>query len=47
MAKLKNQNGKDILVYGGAGFASSLIAGGHIDEFYFFLIRCGIPILSF
>ena len=38
MAKLKNQNGKDILVYGGAGFVSSLIAGGHIDEFYFFVI---------
>jgi len=38
IAKLKNQNGKDILVYGGAGFVSSLIAGGHIDEFYFFVI---------
>ncbi len=37
IAKLKNQNGKDILVYGGAGFVSSLIAGGHIDEFYFFV----------
>jgi len=38
MEKLKNQDGKDILVYGGAGFVSSLIAGGHIDEFYFFVI---------
>lgn len=38
IANLKNQNGKDILVYGGAGFVSSLIAGGHIDEFYFFVI---------
>jgi dihydrofolate reductase len=37
IAKLKNQNGKDILVYGGAGFVSSLIAGGHIDEFLFFV----------
>ncbi len=37
IAKLKNENGKDILVYGGAGFVSSLIAGGHIDEFYFFV----------
>ncbi len=37
IAKLKNQNGKDILVYGGAGFVSSLIAGGHIDEFFFFV----------
>ncbi len=37
IGKLKNQNGKDILVYGGAGFVSSLIAGGHIDEFLFFV----------
>ncbi len=37
IAKLKNQNGKSILVYGGAGFVSSLIAGGHIDEFFFFV----------
>ncbi|MBL8007661.1 MAG: dihydrofolate reductase family protein [Ignavibacteria bacterium] len=37
IARLKNQNGKDILVYGGAGFVSSLIAGGHIDEFLFFV----------
>ncbi|MEO6869379.1 MAG: dihydrofolate reductase family protein [Ginsengibacter sp.] len=37
IAKLKNQNGKDILVYGGAGFVSSLVAGGHIDEFFFFV----------
>ncbi len=37
IAKLKNQNGKDILVYGGAGFVSSLIAGGYIDEFLFFV----------
>ncbi len=37
IAKLKNQEGKDILVYGGARFVSELIAGGHIDEFYFFV----------
>jgi dihydrofolate reductase len=37
IAILKDQNGKDILVYGGAGFVSSLIAGGHVDEFYFFV----------
>src|SRR6185436_16836616 len=37
IAKLKNQNGNDIVVYGGAGFVSSLIAGGHIDEFNFFV----------
>ena len=30
----KNQNGKDILVYGGAGFASSLIKHGLIDEYH-------------
>jgi len=37
IAKLKGQDGKDILVYGGARFVSSLIAGGHIDEFFFFV----------
>lgn len=37
IARLKKQNGKDIVVYGGAGFVSSLIAGGHIDEFNFFI----------
>lgn len=37
IGKLKNQEGKDILVYGGAGFVSSLVAGGHIDEFFFFV----------
>jgi dihydrofolate reductase len=38
IAKLKNQTGKDILVYGGAGFVAELIAGGHIDEFFFFVM---------
>lgn len=38
IAKLKNQDGKDILVYGGASFVSSLIAGGHIDEFFLIVI---------
>lgn len=37
IAKLKNQEGKDIIVYGGAEFVSNLIAGGHIDEFNFFI----------
>jgi len=32
---LKNQPGKDILVYGGAGFVSSLISLNLIDEYYF------------
>ncbi|MCB0397555.1 MAG: dihydrofolate reductase family protein [Flavobacteriales bacterium] len=31
---LKNQPGKDIIVYGGAGFASSLIKEGLIDEYH-------------
>ena len=35
--KLKNQKGKDIVVYGGAGFVSSLIKEGLIDEFNFFV----------
>jgi len=37
IAQLKKQNGRDIIVYGGAGFVSSLIQGGHIDEFNFFV----------
>jgi dihydrofolate reductase len=32
---LKNQPGKDILVYGGADFVSSLISLNLIDEYYF------------
>jgi len=32
---LKSQPGKDILVYGGAGFVSSLISLNLIDEYYF------------
>ena len=35
--KLKNQNGKDIIVYGGASFDSSLIKEGLIDEFHLFI----------
>lgn len=38
IAVLKNKPGKDILVYGGAGFVAELIAGGHIDEFFLFVI---------
>ena len=33
IANLKEQNGKDILVFGGAGFVSSLIKEGLIDEY--------------
>lgn len=35
--KLKNQSGKDIIVYDGSSFVSSLIKEGLIDEFYFFI----------
>lgn len=35
--KLKNQDGKDILVYGGANFVSNLIKNNLIDEYYFFV----------
>ena len=35
--RLKNQAGKDILVYGGAGFVSSLIKDNLIDEYNFFI----------
>ncbi len=35
--KLKAGNGSDIIVYGGAGFVSSLIKAGLIDEYYLFL----------
>ena len=34
---LKSQNGKDIIVYGGASFDSSLIKEGLIDDFYLFI----------
>lgn len=33
----KNQSGKDIIVYGGAGFVSSLIKENLIDEYNFFV----------
>ena len=35
--KLKKSEGKNILVYGGASFASSLIQNNLVDEFYFLL----------
>jgi len=35
--KLKAQNGKDIIVYGGASFVSSLIKEKQIDEFNLFI----------
>jgi dihydrofolate reductase len=35
--KLKDESGKDIIVYGGATFDSSLIKAGLIDEFHLFI----------
>jgi dihydrofolate reductase len=35
--KLKSQSGKDIVVYGGSSFVSSLIREGLIDEFRFYI----------
>ena len=37
ITKLKNLDGGDIIVYGGASFDSSLIKGKLIDEFYLFV----------
>src|SRR5437667_10724150 len=34
ITNLRKQNGKDILVFGGAGFVSSLIKEGLIDEYH-------------
>lgn len=35
--KLKSKKGRDIIVYGGASFDSSLIKAGLIDEFHLFI----------
>jgi dihydrofolate reductase len=37
ITKLKEQDGKDIIVYGGATFVSALIKQGLIDEFHLFI----------
>jgi dihydrofolate reductase len=37
VSKLKDQDGKDIIVYGGAKFVSNLIRHGLIDEYYLFV----------
>jgi len=48
--KLKNQPGKDIIVYGGGGFVSSLIKAGLIDEYHLFInphaLGQGMPIFN-
>jgi len=35
--KLKSQNGKDLIVYGGTSFVSALVKEGLIDEFHLFV----------
>lgn len=35
--KIKNQSGKDIIVYGGTSFVADLVKEGLIDEFHFFV----------
>jgi dihydrofolate reductase len=35
--KLKQQKGKDIIVYGGAGFVSNLVKENLIDDYYLFV----------
>ncbi len=48
--KLKNQKGKDIIVYGGGEFVSSLIKENLIDEYYLFInpsiLGSGMPIFK-
>ena len=48
--KLKQQNGKDIIAYGGATFVSDLIKHGLIDEYHLFInpsaIGNGMPIFN-
>lgn len=48
--KLKNQEGGDIIAYGGATFVSSLIKNGLVDEFHLFInptaIGNGLPIFK-
>ena len=39
---LKSQPGKDIMVYGGAGFACSVISLNLVDEYYFFVCPAAI-----
>ncbi|MBC8047892.1 MAG: dihydrofolate reductase family protein, partial [Fimbriimonadaceae bacterium] len=48
--KLKEQDGKDIIVYGGATFVSALIKEGLIDEYHLLInptvIGNGMPIFK-
>ncbi len=44
ITKLKKQDGKDIIAYGGATFVSALIKRGLIDEFHLFINPTAIGI---
>ena len=48
--KLKNQSGKDIIVYGGSSFVADLVKENLIDEFYLFVnpvaLGQGVPIFD-
>lgn len=48
--KLKNKNQKDLIVYGGAGFVSDLVAKGLVDEFHLLvnptILGAGLPIFK-
>jgi dihydrofolate reductase len=50
IVKLKNQSGKDIMVYGGSSFVAALIREGLIDEFHLFVnpiaLGAGVPIFN-
>ncbi len=50
ISELKNQEGNDIIAYGGAKFVASLIKNGLIDEFHLFInpaaIGKGMPIFN-
>ncbi len=43
VCELKQQKGRDIVVYGGAAFVSSLIKEGLIDEYHIFINPSTIP----
>lgn len=50
ITRLKEEDGKDIIAYGGAGFVSALIKHGLIDEFHLFInpaaIGKGMPVFQ-
>ncbi len=50
ITKLKNQVGKDMVVYGGSSFVSALIKEGLIDEYQFYInpvvLGKGVPVFD-